>query len=253
MSKIFLSAILCCLQALSYSQVTKLLYPFIVSDDIDSISEQILAPRLIVLVASDILTITNYSCYSICSVVPVQLLSFDAKRKSDIEVKVKWKTTNEWNNKEFVVQRSIGNSDAFMNVGLVPADYSPAFVHSYTFLDKNDDENISYYRLQQIDIANEFKYSRIIAFKGNPAHESISVYPNPATTVVLLNVWLKKTDKVKIDIYNREGQRLVGQTGYFSKGNNSKQFTIHQYGKGTYFIRIIESEGNILNTKFIKQ
>lgn len=254
MPKIILIFIFICLQIISYSQVTNLLHPFILSDDIDSISEHIKVAELSVPDAGVILTRTNYSCYNnTCSALPVQLLSFDAERKSDSVVKVTWKTSNELNNKGFVVQRSLGNTGLFKNVGWLAADYIPAITHHYTFLDENDYENITYYRLQQIDINNEFSYSRIIAVKGNFRFESISVYPNPATTDVLFDVSVKKMDKVIIDIYNSHGQRINEQSGYFKKGNNLNYINLAQYSKGIYFIKVVKSDGTILKAKFIKQ
>lgn len=253
MPKIMISFCLLLLHLISYSQVIDLLHPFVLSDDIDSIDEPLKLPQISVPEAGDILSWTNYSCLNSCEVLPVQILSFEAERKSDSVVKVTWKTTYEVSNQEFIVQRSLGNTAFFKDEGRVAADYLPAMTHHYTFLDGNDYENISYYRLQQIDINQEFTYSRIVAVKGNSRFESISVYPNPATTNVLVDVRLNKMDKVTIDIYNSQGQRINGQSGNYKKGSNLNDFKLTQYDKGIYFIRAIKSDGNILTTKFIKQ
>lgn len=253
MPKIIWTVILICAQVIAYPQVNNLLHPFILKNDIDSISKPIMRQELSVPYAGLIFTWTNYSCVNSCSALPVQLLSFDAERKSESVVKVTWKTTNEVNNKKFVIQRSLGNTSVFKDVGWLAPDHLSTVTHYYSFLDSNDYENTSYYRLQQIDIDSGFSYSRIVAVNGNARLESISVYPSPATAEIWLNVKLKKPDKVIIDIYNSQGQRVYEHTGYSKKGNNLNNIGVAQFGQGVYFIKVVKSDGSILNTRFIKQ
>lgn len=244
---------LSCLHLISFSQANSLLHQFIVSDNIAQISAKIKIPKLSVPVASLIITNTNYSCDpSACSVLPVQFLSFDAKRVSNDLVEVSWKTTNEINNKLFIVERSWGNTIVFTEVGSVEADHFQAALHEYKMVDKNDFEKTSYYRLRQIDQNNEFTYSKILAVKGYQSRERITVFPNPANSEITLQIEFGKPSKVLIVILNNEGQKLHEQLENCAGGMNTYKFVVTSFKKGVYTFKVAKDDGSVWSKKFIR-
>lgn len=253
MYKIIFTTILSCLQLFSFPQADSLLHKFIVSDDIAQISTKIKGPKLTIPEATVIITNTNFSCDpAACSVLPVQFLSFDAKRVSNTLVEVTWKTTNEKNNKLFIIERSFGNTTAFTEAGSVEADHSPAAIHEYKVNDDNDYEETTYYRLRKIDQNNEFSYSKIVSVKGYPARESIAVYPNPASTHVSLQVQLKKPSKVTISLFTNEGQKVYEQNRFCISGTNLYKIAVGDFKKGVYIFKVSKNDGLVLTKKFIR-
>ena len=253
MIKFIFIIILSCLHTTCFSQAPDLVHTFSVSDDITRISSQIKPSLLTTSEASRIITKTNLSCFNAsCGALPVQFLSFDAERISNNEVKVFWKTTNEVNNKSFIVERSLGSTTAFRDEGRVDADNFQAAIHEYTFRDDNDYENISYYRLRQIDHDDKFMLSRIVAVKGYLIEESISVFPNPANKFTSLNIHLKNTHKGVVRLFNNKGQKVHEQTGLFNRGNNTIVLDLGKLVKGLYVIKVYKSDGQTLTTKLLR-
>jgi hypothetical protein len=254
MQKMIFATLIClAILSVSFSQTAALLHRFQVSDDIDSISTGIKVPKISVSHAQDIITNTNTACLnSGCGVTPVQLILLNAKRISNKNVDVFWETTNEINNKGFEVQRSLGNTSAFTKRGFVPADDHPAFKHKYNFDDENDYENISYYRLKQIDIDNNFIFSKIVSVKGYASEEMITVYPNPAKITVLMDVTLQTGSMVTISLYDNKGHLLNEKSDYLDKGTNTRNIQVGQFAKGMYTIKVIKNDGKQLTATFIK-
>ena len=254
MQKMIFATLFCLvILSVSFSQTAALLHRFQVSDDIDSISTRIKVQKISVSQARDIITNTNTACLnSGCGVTPVQLILLNAKRISNKNVNVFWETTNEINNKGFEVQRSLGNTSSFTERGFVPADIHPAFKHKYDFDDENDYENISYYRLKQIDIDNNFVFSKIVSVKGYASEEMITVYPNPATITVLMDVTLQTGSMVTISLYDNKGRLLNEKLDYLNKGTNTRNVQVGQLSKGMYTIKIIKNDGKQLTATFIK-
>lgn len=237
---------------LSYAQAPELLHPFSVSN-ISRISAQIKPPSLSPPEISGLITNTIISCLNhACGALAVQFLSFQAERISNSEVKVSWRTTNEVNNKMFIIERSTESTNTFIEEGRVDADKVLNAIHEYTFRDENDYENISYYRLRQIDLDNKFLYSRVVPVKGYAMEESIAVFPNPANSFTSLNIHLRNNNKGIVLLFNNEGQKVHQQNCLFKKGNNIIALDLSKFGKGFYIIKVSKSDGQTLTTKFIR-
>ncbi len=90
---------------------------------------------------------------------PVELLSFSA-RASGRDAMLEWSTATELNNERFDVQRSIDGTD-WTTVGSQPGAGTSQERHDYALLDALPPLGVDYYRLAQIDLDGEVRYSRI--------------------------------------------------------------------------------------------
>jgi len=84
----------------------------------------------------------------------------------------------------------------------------------------------------------------LASLKSNVANTAFSVYPNPASEVVNLSYTLQNDAQVKIELMNAMGQKMQElDLGYQTAAAYSLPFSlIKEYGKGAYFIRLIENE-----------
>jgi hypothetical protein len=116
-----------------------------------------------------------------CNVVlPVSWLSFTAEKSTNATVVLKWSTTNEINNKHYVIQRSTDGVN-FTTLFIKEAGNNNNTLQSYTYTDLKALDGNNFYRLQQVDKDGNFKYSPIVQVRiSTPA---FSVYPNPASTI----------------------------------------------------------------------
>ena len=195
---------------------------------------------------------TSCPCLSGCSVLPVKLLSFDGLRKNAELVKLYWKTTNEFQNKGFEVQRSLGNTTAFVPVAFVPAKAANAAVNEYELRDPNDYAGISYYRLRQVDLDERFVFSETIAVKGYAQTVSLGVHPNPVTDKGIATIYAVKKTTALLIITDATQRRLHTQNIALTTGNNVVSFSAAHLPAGIYFIKIVLPESQLLSTKFIK-
>lgn len=196
---------------------------------------------------------TDCACITgTCTVLPVTILSFDAKRKDINEVDLYWKTTNEINNKGFNVQRSLGNSEQFETIAFVPALMNSAIEKKYSLRDQNNFEGISYYRLQQIDEDGKFAYSEIRAVKGYSGSSSLSLYPNPVRERLVADIYSPQITRAHLMIFDGTQKLLHSQMIAVNKGINLVNLPVRQLPAGMYFIKITSGDNSILSGKFMK-
>ena len=77
---------------------------------------------------------------------------------------------------------------------------------------------------------------------------SISVFPNPATSVVNINYTLLEDSFVNIDLYDITGTLVQTTTpGYILKSTQTNSIDISTLSSGIYFLRI--AAGNMITTR----
>jgi hypothetical protein len=176
------------------------------------------------------------------SILPVNLLSFSA-RKTGNSNQLTWTTADEQNNLGFEVQRSVNGFD-YVKIGFVyarSAGGNSITEINYDFTDNNPQGNIQYYRLRQVDINNQSKFSAVVTVRSEtPNGLAITgVFPNPAETVINLQVSTPVADKLAIIITDINGKPVLQQIAYAGAGSNTLQLNVTRLSKGTYFIKMV--------------
>ncbi len=110
---------------------------------------------------------------------PVTLLYFKAERIDAGQVMLNWETSNETNNLGFEVERSMTSATNFYNIGFIDGKANSSEKQTYSLVDLNASDAVTYYRLKQLDLNGDFEYSKIIAVKGFKIALSIVPVPNP--------------------------------------------------------------------------
>jgi hypothetical protein len=124
-------------------------------------------------------------CASNLSALPVELLSFAAKKINTSQSLLYWATANELGNSHFEIERSSRDFN-FKKIGTVEgANYSTSQI-DYQFIDQSPVSGMNYYRLKQVDFDGQFEYSEIRRLDFQNHVSNITVYPNPARDVLNL-------------------------------------------------------------------
>ena len=123
-------------------------------------------------------TVTGPLTYTSGGVLPIKLVSFEAKSNSD-RVDISWVTAAEINNNFFTIEKSrdlknwevVSNVDgagnSSLNIEYFEVDYTPF-------------QGVSYYRLKQTDYDGAFSFSNIVPVKFNKElNQEMSLFPNP--------------------------------------------------------------------------
>lgn len=175
-------------------------------------------------------------------VVPVELTSFKGVVK-DKTNELTWTTATEINNKGFDIERS-NDGKRWQRLDFVEGKGNSNQMNTYNFTDTAPPP-INYYRLRQIDINDDFKYSNIVSLIRHKNND-VLIYPNPANDV--LTIKMDNTDNSEIKIYDILGKIVL----FDNTKTNETQLNINALAKGNYCIEI--KNGQLITTKkFIKQ
>lgn len=174
---------------------------------------------------------------------PVSLLDFNGHRQSN-DVVLNWKTQQEINAASFDIERNSNGS--WETIGNVIARGNSNDLINYTYTDINPQNSILLYRLKQIDIDRNFKYSNIIRIAAGATTEFTS-YPNPFSSQVNLSITTAKSQQVSITLFDATGKSIHTESRNLYSGNNSFGITgLDKLSKGIYFVVIKNSNAEIL-------
>jgi hypothetical protein len=173
-----------------------------------------------------------------CAPLPIVLQSFTAVRYRS-NVVLKWVTAQEDNNREFDIQRKIGNGE-WASIGFVAskAPYGNSSLPlDYELTDINTSKGISQYRLKQVDIDNQFSFSAIRSVRGEGQTGKIIVYPNPSSNGNVSVVFEDVNVVRNITLVDING-RIIKQW----RGITNNNIQIENLNAGFYTVRIVNTE-----------
>jgi hypothetical protein len=169
--------------------------------------------------------------------VPVTLTSFTAALVSG-KVKLQWATSQEINSKQFVVEKSTDRIN-FVSIGQVAAAANSNTTHNYQLVDATPADGVNYYRLKTVDIDGKFTYSNIEVVKY--AVKNISVYPNPATTQIV--VQHPTSNNGILLITDAQGMEIKTVSADLS---SSSTINISNLAEGKYFVKFSDGNYNLV-------
>ena len=183
---------------------------------------------------------------------PVELMGLYGYNSGRENV-INWKTQSETNSDYFDVERSSNGLD-FYAIGKVQAKGQSTQIENYDFIDKSPYYPVSYYRLRQVDLDGQYKYSPMISIEidGEKDIEIYRVYPNPTSDVATVEFSLSKNETTTVEVLNINGAVIYSES-FEAKESNSINLKCKDWNQGLYFIRIVTESGKIANSKFEKQ
>ncbi len=164
---------------------------------------------------------------------PVVLINFEVRRNKD-KLKLEWQTSQETNNKEFVIQRSqdLRNWD---NLSFVIGNGYSEKVHYYEYEDKDPFDGINYYLLKQIDFDGSYEFSNVISAYLSKQEEPIRIYPNPTSDILYIS---NPPEESMVHIKSIEGKLIL------SKKLIANQIDIEQLQTGQYILSLSNAKKN---------
>lgn len=178
-------------------------------------------------------------------VLPIELASFEGECKGE-SVQLYWTTSTEKSNDKFIVERSI-NGDDFFPVGTVDAIGNSQEEHHYSFVDESSAAQFNYYRLKQVDVNGESKYSDVVSVQCNDSE--FSIYPNPFNDQLTIQYSERVQGEYQLVLYNNLGQVVLRKSLDFSNGIQEVQIPT-TIVKGMYHA-VIECDGVVVQVQKI--
>lgn len=173
---------------------------------------------------------------------PVDLISFKAKRNDAQHVMVNWITASEKNALEYEIERSFSWGGVFESAGKVKAAGNTINKSTYAFTDANDYEYNSYYRLKMVDNDGSFKYSNIVVVQGakNTSDKLVqSIVPAGGLSKTFL-IATQSAVPLTLTIVNNTGQQV--QQYQLEQG---KQIDCSELPTGIYYFKFATAQGDI--------
>ncbi|MBE7174333.1 MAG: T9SS type A sorting domain-containing protein [Williamsia sp.] len=182
-------------------------------------------------------TISYYKNTS--AILPLHLLSFSGSR-GDGYNELTWQTASEENTKQFDIEQS-KDGRSFTTIATVKADGNGS--NQYSSRDYAQYSGKVFYRLKMVDADNRFTYSSVIFIDSKAT--GVSIYPNPATSVVHINIRNAALLNTGAGIYDANGRLL--KTVLIT--TSQQTITVQSLAKGVYTLRF--ANGTV--QRFIKQ
>ncbi len=140
-------------------------------------------------------------------VLPIELLEFQGKVKSDI-IELNWTTATEINNAGFEIQKSIDGKN-WTKQNFIDGKGTTALKQTYMYEDLYPSRGSNLYRLKQIDFDGIYTYSKIILFDYFKFSNSVQVFPNPTRGYINLHIDNPYSRKIKIKLSDSMGKQIL--------------------------------------------
>ncbi|MDI1235684.1 MAG: T9SS type A sorting domain-containing protein [bacterium] len=182
---------------------------------------------------------------------PVTLNQFNVFSEND-NIKLNWSTTSEENLSKFEVMRSFDGIN-FQSVGTATARGNSNELNEYQFSDINAaafNQSKIFYQLRMIDENGDYKLSNMVQLRMSTI-ATVSVYPNPSSDYLNVNLSEAIDTDAAVSISDINGKNV--ELNSTSNNGTSIQFNIQQLENGVYFLNLLNNDGSVTATKFIKR
>lgn len=185
---------------------------------------------------------------------PVKLSAFSVTKQGNNAI-LNWTTASEVNTSRFEIERSYDGVH-FSSVGTKQANGNSAADVNYLYSDPiSISSGIIYYRIKSVDIDAQSSLSKVVALRINgKVVTSLTVYPNPFTSDIKVELNADKDANAVLRISNAAGQVVVNKNAQIFKGNNVIVLSseLSALNRGMYVVDLITEEGK-LTQKIIKK
>lgn len=171
--------------------------------------------------------------------VPVKIGSFYANRDIN-QVKLVWNSYTEINAEKYVIERKI---DGDFEVITEVAASNEIAGSNYSYIDNNNSNATSQYRLKMVDTDGSYSYSEIRAVNGKSGLNEVSIFPNPSSGTSRVTL-TEVTPGTEVHVIDHAGR--VIRTFNMQNTNNIE---LNNLQKGMYMIRVVNKETGAVVTK----
>ena len=183
--------------------------------------------------------------FSKFNALPLTLLYFTALADGN-KVRLNWDVANEENILYYEVERSFtaNGFSHLLNVSSLQRSRS-----QYTDYDYAPATGWNFYRLKMVDKSGRFTYSPVRAVKFEKGLEEVKIFPNPAITILNIQLPSSYSGKVRLLVYGVDGKLISS----IKPATNTIQLNVLPLPAGTYELKIIRDNGDISTYPFVKQ
>lgn len=193
-------------------------------------------------------SLTSFSLFEVgaatsVTLLPVELISFEAVPTKDYKVALRWETASESNNKFFAVQRSKNLTD-WEEINTITGAGNSTQLISYNDMDLAPYPGTSYYRVKQTNYDGSSRYSEAKSVNldaANPA--SVVLYPTATDhSVTMIGSELELSS---VHVSNAIGQDVTGSIETKVETETRLILDISNLNAGWYYVRTKNSTNRV--------
>lgn len=166
---------------------------------------------------------------------PVKFIAYSLSNAID-GISIKWSVTEEMNAASYVVERSIDGAD-WQAVAQVACSLKPG-LNNYSYADKHPINNITYYRVKQLDRDGHFIYTSIKSINPRSSFLQVKISSVAQNLVVEFSQQIK--GDVLVQLVAVSGQLIVQKNFYQPSGHIILPQGVN---KGLYILSISNGQG----------
>jgi hypothetical protein len=207
---------------------------------------------------SNMLTVTGYtgtfSPFTIAegtSALPIELTAFNANC-IETATTINWQTASEHNSATFELEKSRDGIN-WTSVETVQAAGNSTTMINYSVIDSDKTTGVVYYRLNQMDQDGESKiYGPISANCFDTKDFTATVFPNPASGMVTIEMNAPKAQTLSIQICGTDGKVIEQIANTLEEGTTQIPLSIATLKAGVYTVKV-NGENTFKTIKLIVQ
>jgi hypothetical protein len=178
---------------------------------------------------------------------PVTLVHFKGMLMGN-DALLYWETSFEQGSRAFDIERSAEGAQ-FYKIGSITAAGNSNSMRSYSFRDPGITQEMNYYRLRQIDIDDNFEFSRTILIRNPVIDRSVlKVLNNPFSQYIDLQFGAIEESSGEIAFMDVRGRILMKERYTLSPGTRLRIPINQNWPAGSYILQV-----NINNRRYAKR
>ncbi|MEZ4830040.1 MAG: S8 family serine peptidase [Bacteroidia bacterium] len=181
---------------------------------------------------------------------PVEFTYFTGEAV-DNRIVLSWETARELNNDFFSVERL--ESNGFSEIGKVKGYGTVSEPVAYSFSDLRPQAGKNIYRLRQTDFDGQSSFSSQVEVTFSRGVSVSSVWPNPATAMIHIEVVQGNPENLVCKITDLSGRVCLTQNVDSPEATAVISTDVTALESGFYFVSVYNSQGLIETRKFVKQ
>lgn len=189
--------------------------------------------------AEDTVRLTVIYKYCVASALAADVLDFNAMRRSNGTIDLRWTTPNERNGRNYSIEKSSDGRN-FHAVGSMKAQPggTGSYLHNYT--PQGNESGKLIFRLKQIEADGIVKYSVMRVVDIGKKNTNPIVYPNPSSGNFNIVFHNTKRGDWTVDVITLSGQIL--KQFHFSRALTGRINLNSELRKGAYMLRITDKK-----------
>ena len=184
---------------------------------------------------------------------PISLLNFSGRNNGNSNL-LEWATASEQNSNYFELQRSTDGIN-FVKAATITAAGNSSTSRNYNY---NDDissfsARLFYYRLRQVDISGQVKYSTIVKIRLGIKGFNVEASPNPFADQLRVQIEATQKENATITLNSLDGRKILKQNTVLNKGSNAVLLDkLDNIPAGVYLLTVV-TDSEKTTVKVIKE